>query len=142
MDQVDPADAIKKLVQEGEAAIERGDRPAADLAFGQAFDFAEALLTGPADASMINHVTWDVDHVLGHTLPSLMASGQWEQAARLLRRACRIYKTIGWEAESAAEYQKRMVAIAGLISKTPASPPNAGVPPNSFAACIPTNTAK
>ena len=113
MDQVDPADAIKKLVQEGEAAIERGDRPAADLAFGQAFDFAEALLTGPADASMINHVTWDVDHVLGHTLPSLMASGQWEQAARLLRRACRIYKTIGWEAESAAEYQKRMVAIAG-----------------------------
>jgi hypothetical protein len=113
MDQVDPADAIKRLVQEGEAAIERGDRPAADLAFGQAFDFAEALLTGPADAFMINCVTWDVDRVLGHTLPSLMASGQWEQAARLLRRACRIYKTIGWEAESTAEYQKRMVAIAG-----------------------------
>jgi hypothetical protein len=113
MDQVDPADAIKKRVQAGEAALERGDRPAADLAFGQAFDFAEALLTGAADASEIHCVSWDVDRVLGHTLPSLMASGQWGQAAQLLRRACRIYKTIGWEAESAAEHQKRMVAIAG-----------------------------
>jgi len=112
MNETEQADEILKLVQLGETAIERGDTPAAESFFMQAFDKAAALLPA-VDASTRHFVMWDFDRAFWHSLSPLMASRKWDQAEQLCRRAYDVYRAIGFVDDSAGGAQNRIAALAG-----------------------------